>query len=133
MFLTLKLFKKQFESMHHPLCEHRETSTFEYISLQTVFLFYLNVLLFELQHEWTPPQIIFCRHCVLQLFCHNVEGESQWYQLQSKNTGTEILLISETSVYIFTRGNNQRCSIKKNILKIFAIFTGKHLRIFQNF
>ena len=26
-----------------------------------------------MQYEWTPPQLFFCRYCVLQLFCHNVE------------------------------------------------------------
>ena len=61
-------------SKHHPLCECRETSRIEYISLQTVFLFSLNVFKFELQYEWTPPQIFFRGHCALQLFCHNVQG-----------------------------------------------------------
>ena len=37
------------------------------------FYFDLNVLKFELQHEWTPPQIFLCGYRVLQLFCHNVE------------------------------------------------------------
>ena len=46
----------------------------EYISLQTVFLFYLNALMFEFQYEWTPQQIFFCAHCILQMFCHNIEG-----------------------------------------------------------
>ena len=42
----------------------------------TAICFYLNlnVLKFELQCEWTPPQIFFCGYCDLQLFCHNVEG-----------------------------------------------------------
>ena len=34
----------------------RETSTVEYISLQT-FYFNLNILKFELEYERTPPQI----------------------------------------------------------------------------
>ena len=55
-------------SKHHPLCECRETSTVEYISR------YFNVLKFESQYKWTPPQIFHCGHRVLQLFCHNVEG-----------------------------------------------------------
>ena len=38
------------------------------------FYFNSNVLKFELQYDWTPPQIFFCRHHVSQLFCHNVEG-----------------------------------------------------------
>ena len=57
---------------HHPLCECRETSTVEYISLHTVFI--LNVLKFELQYEWTPLQICLCGYRVIQLFCDNVEG-----------------------------------------------------------
>ena len=28
---------------------------------------------FELQYEWTPPQIFFYGYHVSQLFCHNVE------------------------------------------------------------
>ena len=38
------------------------------------FYFDLNVLRFELQYKWTPPQIFFCGYRVLQLFCPNVEG-----------------------------------------------------------
>ena len=30
---------------------------------------------FNLQHEWTPQQIFFCGHRVLQLFCHDVEED----------------------------------------------------------
>ena len=37
------------------------------------FYFNLNVLKFELQYEWTPPQIFICRYRVLQLLCHNAE------------------------------------------------------------
>ena len=40
--------------------------------LQTYFN--LNVLKFELQHDWTPRQKYFCRYRVLQLLCHDVEG-----------------------------------------------------------
>ena len=38
------------------------------------FYFNLNVLKFELQYEWTPPQMLLCGYHVLQLFCHNVQG-----------------------------------------------------------
>ena len=58
-------------SKQHPLCVSRETSTVEYISLKTVFN--LNVLKFELQYEWTPPQIFFCGYALYN-YCHNVEG-----------------------------------------------------------
>ena len=34
----------------------------------------LDILKFELQYEWTPPQIFFCEYRVLQLLYHNVEG-----------------------------------------------------------
>ena len=30
---------------------------------------------FNLQHEWTPQQIFFCGHRVLQLFCHNLAAD----------------------------------------------------------
>ena len=30
-------------------------------------------LKFELQYNWTPPQLFFCWYRVLELFCHNVE------------------------------------------------------------
>ena len=73
VFLTLKIIQKTI-SKHHPLCECRETSMVEYISLQTAFLFYLNVLKFELQCESSSPQIFFCGHRILQLFCLDVEG-----------------------------------------------------------
>ena len=65
-----------------------------YMSLQTVFSFSLNVLKFELQYEWAPPQIFFCGHRVLQLFCHNVGGGHDITCSQKHET--EILLISET-------------------------------------
>ena len=35
----------------------------------------LHILKFKLQYEWTPQQIFFCRHHVLQLFFHNVEAD----------------------------------------------------------
>ena len=38
-----------------------------------LFLFYFNVLKFELQKEWTPPQMFFCEYCVLHILCHNVQ------------------------------------------------------------
>ena len=59
-------------SKHHPVCECRETSPVDYISLQTVVT--LNVLKFELQYGLTPPQIFFCGYRLLQLFCHSGEG-----------------------------------------------------------
>ena len=37
------------------------------------FYFNINVLKFELQYEWTPPEIFCCGCRVLQTFCHNVE------------------------------------------------------------
>ena len=35
---------------------------------------YITAVCFELQYEWTPPQIFLCGYRVLQLFCRNVEG-----------------------------------------------------------
>ena len=32
---------------------------------------YLNILNFELQYEWTPPQIFFCENRVSQLLGRN--------------------------------------------------------------
>ena len=32
------------------------------------------MLCFELQYEWTPPQVFFCGYSVLKLFCNNAEG-----------------------------------------------------------
>ena len=46
-----------------------------------------------------------------------------------KNSGTEILPISESS-FFFTRGSHRSCSIEKDALKKLAIFTGKPL--YQN-
>ena len=57
MLLTFKSFRKQFQSTTHSV--NAGKPTVEYISLQTVFIFNLNVLKFELQYEWTPSQIFF--------------------------------------------------------------------------
>ena len=79
---------------------------------------------FESQHEWTPPQIFFCGHRVLQLFCQNVEWayDIKWV----KTAGTEILLISETWSKI-NRGSHRRSSIKTGVLNNFLPFTGKYM------
>ena len=50
-----------------------ETSTVEYISLQSVFI--LNVLKFELQYEWNPPQIFFYGYRVLSYTEHYIEDD----------------------------------------------------------
>ena len=57
------------------------------------FYFNLNVLKFELQYKWIPPQIFFCEYCVSQLLFHSGEGA---HDIKCNQTGTEILLISET-------------------------------------
>ena len=107
---------------HHPLCECRETSTVEYISLHTVFI--LNVLKFELQYEWTPLQICFCGYRVIQLFCDNVEGAHDIRY--SQKAGNEILLISENWFKFYQR-QPPEVFYKKVVLKDFALFTGEHL------
>ena len=43
------------------------------LRLNTYHCFYFNsnALKIELQYQWTPPQIFFCRYRLLQLFSHN--------------------------------------------------------------
>ena len=71
---------------------------------------------FELQYEWTPPQIFFYGYCLITIL--SACRWSPWYQVQSKTAGTEILLISERLESNFTRGSHRRSSIKKMFLKI---------------
>ena len=68
MFLTFKSFRKQFQGTTRPVDVGKRLR----FKLQTYFN--LNVLKFELQHDWTPQQKYFCRYRVLQLLCHDVEG-----------------------------------------------------------
>ena len=72
VFLALKPFGKQFQSTTHSVNARKllRLSTYHY----KLLYFNLNILTFELEYEWTPPQIFFCGCCILQLFCHNVEG-----------------------------------------------------------
>ena len=71
--LNIQIIQKTI-SKHYPLSECRKTSAAEYISPQTDFVLFLLFLVsfgiykFELQYEWTPPQIFFCGYRILQLF-----------------------------------------------------------------
>ena len=73
-----------------------------------------------MQYEWTPPQIFFCGHRALQLFCHNVEGDHD-IKCSQKQLELKFCWFQRLGSK-FTRG-----SIKKAALKNFGIFTGKHL------
>ena len=80
-------------SKYHPLCEFREISTVEYISLQTVFF-----ILFKCFDVWiaidSTTDIFLWTSCFSTILSHC--RVSPWYQVQSKTVGTEIMLISET-------------------------------------
>ena len=73
-----------------------------------------------MQYEWTPPQIFFCGHRALQLFCHNVERDHD-IKCSQKQLELKFCWFQRLGSK-FTRG-----SIKKAALKNFGIFTGIHL------
>ena len=96
----------------------QETSTVEYISLETNFN--VNVLKFELQYEWTP------RQSVSQLHHHIVEGAHD-IKCSQKKLGLKFCGFQRLSSN-FTTGSHRKCSVKKiGVLKYCAVFTGKHL------
>ena len=106
MFLTLRSFRKQFQSTTHPVNAEKLLRLSTYHC--KLSLFNLNVLKFELHYEWTPPQIISqCRG-------------SPWHQVWSELAGAEIFPISET-------WQSLEVSYKKGFLENFAIFARKHL------
>ena len=114
-FLTLNSFRKQFQRSIHSV------NAGKLLRLNTYHCFYFNsnALKIELQYQWTPPQIFFCRYRLLQLFSHNVEGAYDiecslkqfcWFQrLGSK----------------FTRGKPRRWSMNMGVLKKFRNFDRK--------
>ena len=79
VFFTLKSFRNQFQSTTHFLNVGKRVrlSTYHY----KLFYFNLNVLKFELQYEWTRPQIFFCAYRILQLFCYIKSIWYPWYQV----------------------------------------------------
>ena len=108
VLLTLKSFRKKVyqKKFQSTTTECRETSTVECMLLQTVFTLSYNVVLWisrfaTVLSQWKGSP----RYQVEMKFC--------WFQRLGSN---------------FARGSHQRCSIKKGVLKNFAIFTGKHLR-----
>ena len=123
MFFTLKLSRKQFQSTNHSVNAEKLLRLNTYHCKP--FLFDFNDLKFKLQYEWTPPQMFFLGYCLLQQFCHIEKGA---YDIKC----SRILLELKSCWFLrlgfhFIRGIYRRCAIKKGALKIFAIFTGKHL------
>ena len=96
--LTLKSFSFRKYTNHwknHPFCKFRETSTVEHVSLQAVFLFYLNILKFIIALWMGSTTNNFLWSSCFTTILSQCRG-SPWYQMQSKIAGTEILLILET-------------------------------------
>ena len=76
-FLTLKSFKKQFESTTHSVMQGFLYG-WVYITANCLY-FNFNVLKFELHrpwlhYKWIPLRIFFCAYRVSQLLCHIVDG-----------------------------------------------------------
>ena len=78
--------------------------------------FTLLIFRFELQNEWTPPQIFFCGYRVFFIFCLNVEGAHD-IKCSLKQLELKFCLFQRLDSN-FTRCSPRRCS---------AIFIGKHL------
>ena len=88
-------------SKHHPLCEWRKTSTFEYKSLETAFMV---IKCFEVWIAvWMDTTTnIFSWISRLTTILPRCRGSPK-YQVQSKIAGIEILVISETWFSIYHR------------------------------
>ena len=88
-------------SKHHPLCERRKTSTFEYKSLETAFMV---IKCFEVWIAvWMDTTTnIFSWISRLTTILPRCRGSPK-YQVQSKIAGIEILVISETWFSIYHR------------------------------
>ena len=119
--LTLKSFRKQFQSATQSV---NVGNFYGWVPITANCYFNSNILKFELHYEGTPPQIFFCGCRVLQLFCHNVDGahDIKWSQ---KKLRLKLCWFQRLDSN-FTRGNHRKCSMKKGVLKNYAIFTGKH-------
>ena len=70
MLLTLKSFRKQFQIT---LLSGNAGKLLRLSTYHCQLFIYLNVLKFELQHEWTVPQVFSSGCRVLHLSCHDVE------------------------------------------------------------
>ena len=68
------------------------------------------MLKFELQYEWTPPQIFFFGHRVLQLFCHNIEGTHH-----IKGRIKQLLVLYFTITYSWQLLNGEKSLVGKKV------------------
>ena len=84
---------------------------------------------FELQYEWTLPQIFFCGYRVLLLFYHNLEGAHDIKcgekQLEMKFCWFQGLILPQAATEDILQN--------KSILKKIAISTGKHTKTPRGF
>ena len=98
--------------------ECRETSAVEYTTLSTafVFSFCLYILKFELQYEWTPPQVFFCRSHILQLFYHKVEDPNAVLIVPKNNWNGNCF------DFIDLQGKNRFGRSFLNLMKLLAIY-----------
>ena len=86
---------------------------------------FLNVLKFEFQHAWTPPQIFFCGYRVLQLFCRNVQ-KAHDINCSQKSWNWNFANFKDLAL-ILPQASTGCVQQKKVFYKNFTIFTRKHL------
>ena len=93
------------------------------------FYFSLNVLKFELQYEWTPPQIFFSVDITLYNYLVVFTTMQREPMISSvvKNSWNWNSADFRELVLILLQAATECVLCKKVFLKSFAIFTGKHL------
>ena len=67
-----------------------------------------------MKYEWTPSHILFCGYCVLELFCHNMEGPRKC----SQKCELEFWNFKFWKLEVLPEAVIQSFSVKKLFLKI---------------